>query len=85
MQIRIVGTPDEVAAATTLIGAVMNVLEDSGPRARRGTSLQVSAYLEVRLPEPEPPARQATPPTPARPRRRPAAAPQDAVDLGPWS
>jgi hypothetical protein len=66
-----------------LVGAVMNILEDSGPRARRGISVQGSAYLEVRLPDPVPQARQAAPPPLARPRRRPAAAPEDAVDLGP--
>lgn len=50
MKIRLVGTAEEAEAAAALIATVMTIVEDSGPRARRGGGLQIQRYLDVRLP-----------------------------------
>ncbi|MFE0147909.1 hypothetical protein ACFWY5_12235 [Nonomuraea sp. NPDC059007] len=85
MQIRLVDLPDEVERAVALIAGVMTIVEDSGPRARRNGSSQVQRYLEVRLPEPVPPA----PITPCRARSArhtdPGQAGPDPVDLTAWT
>ncbi|MFI6396475.1 hypothetical protein [Nonomuraea sp. NPDC050540] len=82
MQIRLVDLPDDVERVVTLIGSVMTIVEDSGPRPRRGPSLQVQRYLTIRLPEPAA--------APARARRTvrrtdPGPAGPDPVDLSAWT
>ncbi|MFI6396483.1 hypothetical protein [Nonomuraea sp. NPDC050540] len=86
MQIRLVDLPDEVERAVALLAGVMTIVEDSGPRPRRGPSLQVQRYLTIRLPEPEP----AATPVPARASRTvrrtdPGPARPDPVDLSAWT
>jgi hypothetical protein len=89
MKVRLVGTAEEAETAAALIGTVMTVLEDSGPRARRGGGLQVQRYLEIRLTPPGPPV--SSEPAPVSRPRRPGSRPEppaadlsDAVDLSDW-
>ncbi|MGP4100461.1 hypothetical protein [Nonomuraea sp. KM90] len=88
MKFRLVGTTEEAETAAALIATVMTLLEDSGPRARRGGGLQIQRYLEVRLTPPQPPASSDPPPRPQRHGSRPE--PEitdrpDAIDLAEWS
>ncbi|MFC5833158.1 hypothetical protein [Nonomuraea insulae] len=84
MKIRLVGTVEEAETAAALIATVMTILEDSGPRSRRGGGLQIQRYLDVRL---------TLPPDPARPPRSRQSGTSgsshgledaDAVDLSGW-
>lgn len=47
MQVRIIGEPDQVAAAVEAIGAVLAVSEVSRPYGSRRNPTQVRVYLEV--------------------------------------
>jgi hypothetical protein len=88
VQIRVVGTPEEAESAVGLIGMVVTVVEDSGPRPRRGGGLQVSRYLDVRLPPSGPAKVSSGGAAPRRPGRRAGGgetAGGDAVDLSAWS
>ncbi|HEX4815137.1 MAG TPA: hypothetical protein VFV66_20540 [Nonomuraea sp.] len=84
MKIRLVGTAEEAEAAAALIGTVMTVLEDSGPRSRRGSGLQIQRYLDVRLTSPDPPGSKDQPPHQCSGAGLEAAAADDAVDLSSW-
>ncbi|WP_327583460.1 hypothetical protein OHA25_47755 [Nonomuraea sp. NBC_00507] len=85
MKIRLVGTAEEAEAAAALIGTVMTVLEDSGPRSRRGGGLQIQRYLDVRLTPPDPPGSKDQPPHRCSgDAGREAKASHDAVDLSSW-
>ncbi|MGR6924252.1 hypothetical protein ACU635_59165 [[Actinomadura] parvosata] len=86
MKIRLVGTAEEAETAAALIGTVMTVLEDSGPRSRRGDGPQIQRYLDVRLTPPQPPAA-CEPATPPRSSAGvgPEMAPADSMDLSSWT
>ncbi|MFI7709253.1 hypothetical protein [Nonomuraea sp. NPDC049480] len=70
--------------AAALIGTIMTVVEDSGPRSRRGGGLQIQRYLDVRLTPPDPPGSKDQPPRRCSGAGREAAAADDAVDLTSW-
>lgn len=50
VQIRIVGTVEEVDAGLAAVREVFDVVEVSAARPRRGDSRQVSRYVEARMP-----------------------------------
>ncbi|MCP2340180.1 hypothetical protein [Actinomadura rupiterrae] len=52
MKVRLTGLQDELDAAVTVLGTVLQVDEVSRPYPRRNSSRLVSLYLEARLPEP---------------------------------
>jgi hypothetical protein len=84
MKIRLVGTTEEAETAAALIATVMTVLEDSGPRSRRGGGLQIQRYLDVRLTPPDPKGSKDQPPHRCSGAELEAKASHDAVDLSSW-
>ncbi|MFI6325102.1 hypothetical protein ACIBG8_46830 [Nonomuraea sp. NPDC050556] len=50
MQVRIIGEPDQVAAAIEAISAVLTVSEVSRPYGSRRNPTQVRVYMEVTAP-----------------------------------
>lgn len=69
MKIRLVGLPDELAAAAARISTVLDVVKTSQPYPCRGVSRQYRVYLEVRL---APPATVTVERDDTRPKVRPA-------------
>ena len=49
VQIRLLGTPDEVAAAVSRCGQVLDVVGHSNPRKSRKTPGKVLVYLEAEV------------------------------------
>ena len=49
VQLRIIGSADDVATAAERIAGVLELLEASAPLPCRGTTDQVRVYLTVRL------------------------------------